>query len=233
MGSYSVVTADGQMYGPTDEATLAQWAREGRIDASTVLHSHDTGQRMWANSVQSLGAGSRLVAGRRQYDVAAPVASRTVGGFTRAMPAGIQYAGPMTGYAGHSLTRFPVAGTVLLSYITFGIFPWIHFGLMHDKMPKNRPDDPSAVKAILFHLIPFFNFYWLFFERLRLMDRVDEQRRFAGLPPAAPKGFFIAASVMLFVPFANYVSILILLPIVIGLCQSQVNGLVDATRGGQ
>ena len=58
-----------------------------------------------------------------------------------------------------------------LSIVTLGIFPWIWFGLMHGKLPKNRPDDPSALRAILFQLIPFFNFYWMFFVNLRMRGR--------------------------------------------------------------
>jgi hypothetical protein len=53
------------------------------------------------------------------------------------------------------------------------------------------------------------------------------------LPPAAPKGLYITTLCLTFVPFVGFLSILILAPIAIGLCQSQVNGLVLATRGPQ
>src|SRR5579862_7489024 len=176
MATYSVVAADGQMYGPADENTLTQWAREGRITGQTQLHSHDTGQRVWAQSVPSLAP----VLGLSPSTVNAMLQRQAGYGATPVQA--LQYAGPMdAAIAGHSLTSFPVVATVLLTYCTFGIFPWIHFGLMHDKLPKVRANDPSAVKAILFHLIPLFNIYWLFFERLRLMDRIDEQRRIVGL----------------------------------------------------
>ena len=44
MATYSVIALDGQRYGPADEATLAQWAREGRLDARTALQNNETGE---------------------------------------------------------------------------------------------------------------------------------------------------------------------------------------------
>ena len=34
METWYVKSADGSVYGPTDRASLVQWAREGRIDPS-------------------------------------------------------------------------------------------------------------------------------------------------------------------------------------------------------
>ena len=73
------------------------------------------------------------------------------------------------------LEPFPVAASVLLHFITLGLFSFFHLNLLHGKLPKVRPDDPSAGKAIGFMFIPFFNFYWVFFSYNRLCLRVDEQ----------------------------------------------------------
>src|SRR5437773_4130043 len=55
MATYSVIAHDGKMYGPADEMSLSQWAREGRISAHTTLHCHETGARLVAGALPSLG----------------------------------------------------------------------------------------------------------------------------------------------------------------------------------
>jgi hypothetical protein len=74
---------------------------------------------------------------------------------------------------------------IFLHCITLNIFPIIRFNLMHGRMPRLRPDDPSAGKAIGFLFIPFFNLYWFFFTYLRLVTRINEQRVLRGLPAAS------------------------------------------------
>lgn len=224
MPTYSVIAPDGQMYGPADEATLVQWARDGRISAQTPLHCHETNARLMSPMVPSLVPFVGLPQPMVNSLVQAP--------YPQAQgPGGMQlgYAGPQTVVAWHQLSHFNVALVVVFHLLTFGIFSWIFFNVMHGKLPKNRHDDPSAAKAVLFFLIPLFNLYWHFFSYLRLMDRIDEQRAAAGLPPAANKGLFITASVLMFIPFANYVSIFILMPVFFGTLQSNVNGLVAGT----
>ena len=38
---------------------------------------------------------------------------------------------------------------LLLTIVTLGIFPIIHFGLIHGKLPRNRRDDPTAGAAVV------------------------------------------------------------------------------------
>jgi len=124
----------------------------------------------------------------------------------------------------HTVERFPVWATGLLHFFTFGLFSLIHFSLIHDRLPKATHDDPSAGKAIGFQFIPFFNLYWIFFNTLRLSDRLDLQLRLRGLPKHAPRGLMIACCIFTIVP---YISLLIGFPVMwtIGACrlQSTVN----------
>lgn len=55
---YYVIAPDGQKYGPADVPTLAQWAQEGRLDASTMLESALDGSRSPAASVPGIIAAS-------------------------------------------------------------------------------------------------------------------------------------------------------------------------------
>jgi hypothetical protein len=48
-------------------------------------------------------------------------------------------------------------------------------------MPKIRRDDPSGTYALMAHLVPLYNIYWIFFHHLRLCDRINEQRQFREL----------------------------------------------------
>ncbi|HEU4727535.1 MAG TPA: hypothetical protein VFT22_06595, partial [Kofleriaceae bacterium] len=63
----------------------------------------------------------------------------------------------------HALRPFPVWLVGLLNVLTFGLFPFIHFGLMHDRLPRAAHNDPSAGKAIGYQFIPYYNLYWIFF----------------------------------------------------------------------
>lgn len=78
------------------------------------------------------------------------------------------------------LTSFSPAGAIILSIVTFGIFPWIYYPLQHSKFPKVKPDDPSGAKAFWFQWIPLFNIYWFFVMWPRLIDRVNFQFRLRG-----------------------------------------------------
>ncbi len=51
---YYVIAPDGQKYGPADVATLAQWAQDGRLDASTMLESALDATRVPAASVPGI-----------------------------------------------------------------------------------------------------------------------------------------------------------------------------------
>ena len=123
------------------------------------------------------------------------------------------------------------AAVVLLNYVTLGIFNLIWFGLMHDKMPKIRHDDPSAGKAIGFMFIPFFNLYWMFFMYCRLCDRIAEQRELRGLPGESLRGLAIAACVVSLIPYVGCcVGPFIMWPIFVGMLQAKVNELVQVTQ---
>lgn len=126
--------------------------------------------------------------------------------------------------AAHSVKRFPVWAVGALNLLTFGLFPLIHFGMIHDRLPRAAHNDPSAGKAIGFHFIPYFNLYWVFFSARRLCDRLTLQFRLRDLPDRAPKGLLTAACVLTVVP---YVNLIIGIPVLwtIGVCvlQSKVN----------
>jgi hypothetical protein len=79
---------------------------------------------------------------------------------------------PPNANGGHGLTSFPVPLVILPHYMTCGLFPLIWLNLMHGKLPRIRPDDPSAGKAVGFCFIPFFNLYWIFFTFRRLCLRI-------------------------------------------------------------
>lgn len=48
---YYVLWADGRRFGPCDEATLLQWAKEGRITPYSELENADTGARLSAETL--------------------------------------------------------------------------------------------------------------------------------------------------------------------------------------
>jgi len=124
----------------------------------------------------------------------------------------------------HTVQPFPVWLVGILNLLTLGLFPLIHFGLLHDKLPRAAHNDPSAGKAIGFQFIPYFNLYWVFFSALRLADRLTLQFRLRGLPYRAPRGMLLTACIFGVIP---YVNLLIGLPIMwtIAVCmlQSSVN----------
>ena len=236
MPSYSVIAADGQAYGPADEATLALWAREGRLLADTMLQCHETGAHSPARAVAALqpylGLSPQMV--NNLIQTAAPPAPQVHPQAGAALPYAQPYGYAPQAYAvpGHALEAFNTPVTVLLHFVTFGIFSWIHFGLLHDRLPRVRHDDPSGAKAICFYFIPFFNIYWLFFENIRICDRINEQRRIAGLPETAPKGLAIAYGVLCCIPYLNLlIGHPILGAIYFGTLRANVNELVHATRG--
>jgi hypothetical protein len=139
----------------------------------------------------------------------------------------------------HALRPFPVWLVGILNLLTFGLFPMIHFGMMHDKLPRAAHNDPSAGKAIGYQFIPYYNLYWIFFSSLRLCDRLSLQLRLRGLQARAPRGLVLAACVVSVIP---YVNVLIAFPVLwtIAACmlQSTVNQVAslratewDATLG--
>ena len=124
----------------------------------------------------------------------------------------------------HTLRPFPVWLVGLLNLLTAGLFPFIHFGLLHDRLPRASHNDPSAGQAIGYQFIPFYNLYWTFFNALRLCDRLTLQLRLRGLPERAPRGIVLAACIVGVIPYMSLViGIPILWTISVCMLQSTVN----------
>jgi TM2 domain-containing membrane protein YozV len=51
---YSVIGSDGSKYGPIDSQTLQTWASQRRINPSSVIEIHDTGQQVPASQLSFL-----------------------------------------------------------------------------------------------------------------------------------------------------------------------------------
>jgi hypothetical protein len=128
----------------------------------------------------------------------------------------------------HSVKRFPVWAVGVLNLLTFGLFPLIHFGMIHDRLPRAAHNDPTAGKAIGFQFIPYFNLYWVFFSSRRLADRLSLQFRLRGLPDRGPKGLLTAASVLTVIPYVNLViGFPIMWTIAACVLQSKVNRVAE------
>ncbi|HEX8913230.1 MAG TPA: DUF4234 domain-containing protein [Humisphaera sp.] len=260
--TYWLLATDGNRYGPVEDATLAQWARDGRVVLGSVLQHEGSGAQLYASQVPAVAAvfspaGYADPYGGHPYPShtaqAQPYVAQPLGAYAYGQPvpaygpavypqpAGhhqpLAYANPYLQPAGphaavHSLTQFNVALMVLLTIVTFGIFPVVHFGLMHGKLPRNRVDDPTAGTAVGLHFVPIFGVYWMFFVNLRLIDRLNEQRAYAGLRPGHFKGLFLAAAIVLLVPYVNVFAV-VLFPVYLCQIQGMVNELVRVTRGQQ
>jgi hypothetical protein len=137
----------------------------------------------------------------------------------------------------HRLTAFSVAGLVLLHFVTFGVFPLVHFNLMHDKLPKLRRGDPSAFTAVGLSFVPIVNLLWFFFTFRRLCVRINEQRRFRDLEETAPQTLAVMVPTLLvcgfggtILPLTGWVvlgaSLYVLIPVFIAVLQASVNELV-------
>lgn len=136
----------------------------------------------------------------------------------------------------HRLVPFETAVVVILGIVTLNIFTVIYHGLKHSRLPKVRPDDFSAGRAIGFLFIPFFNFYWIFVFWTRLVQRINFQFKLRGqLPPVAEElGVAVAIlTILSMIPVLGIVTAavnwLILLPILSAQIQSAANRL---TAGG-
>jgi hypothetical protein len=142
--------------------------------------------------------------------------------------------------ANHSMRTFPIWGVGVLNVLTLGLFPLIHFGLMHNRLPRAAHNDPSAGKAIGFQFIPYYGLYWMFFSSLRLSDRLNLQLRLRNRPERAPKGLLIAACITCVIPYFALVAIPTIWTVAVCLLQSTANKVAelpptswDATDIGQ
>jgi len=126
----------------------------------------------------------------------------------------------------HRLNSFPIWALVLLHYVTFGIFSIVWLNIYHGKMPKRRPDDPSAGKAVGFLFIPFYNLYWLFVTHIRLCERLGEERKNCGLEDDETRSLAIVTCVLHVIPCINYLSLFAVYPIFASFVQASVNEIV-------
>jgi hypothetical protein len=94
-------------------------------------------------------------------------------------------------YSQHQLQEFPTWAVIVLSIVTLGIFGVVYHGMKHSKLPKVRPDDFGAGKAIGFLFIPFFNLYWTFVFWNRLADRINFQYKLRAAPPPVSRDLAI------------------------------------------
>lgn len=201
MSSYHI-GKNGKQTGPFDEETIRQQIATGALKTSDLCWRE--GMTNW----QSIGTvfGFTQQAGTPPPPLARPIETAP------SRP--------------HQLTTFPVALAILLHYVTFGIFTLVWLNLMHGKMCRVRPDDPSAGKALGFCFIPFFNYYWIFFTYRRLCLRIDEQRDLYGLPPGNLRGLATTACIFHVIPYINMLfGYTLVMPIFIGMMQSSVNQL--------
>jgi hypothetical protein len=136
--------------------------------------------------------------------------------------------GERVALSAHQVTSFPVWAAALLHFFTFGLFSLIHFGQLHDRLPKATSTDPSAGKAIGYSFIPYFNFYWVFFNSMRLCERLNLQFALRGERPIAPRGLMLACSILTVIP---YINLIIGIPLLwtLGVCflQSAVNRVAE------
>lgn len=133
--------------------------------------------------------------------------------------------------AAHSMRTFPVWAVGVLNVATFGLFPLIHFGLMHNRLPQAANNDPSSGKAIGFQFIPYFGLYWMFFSSLRLADRLNLQLKLRNRHERAPKGLLIAACVTCVIPYFALVAIPTIWTIAVCLLQSTANKVARLAPG--
>ena len=126
----------------------------------------------------------------------------------------------------HSIFEtFSVGGAIVLHFVTLGIFTIIFMGLKHTRLPRIRPDDFRAGRAIGFLFIPFYNFYWIFVFWLRLVDRINFQFRLRNLALPINRGLVLAAVIVGIIPYVGIISWLALYPVVVAQVQGACNQL--------
>jgi len=142
-------------------------------------------------------------------------------------------AGERAALAHHEIEAFPVWATLLFHYLTLGVFSVVHISMLHGRLPQAERDDPSAAKAVGFSFIPYFNLYWVFFNPLRLADRLNLQLRLRGRPDAVPRGLIIACSVISMIPYLGwFLGVFFLWPIAVAYFRSAANTLAALSHDG-
>ncbi len=144
----------------------------------------------------------------------------------------------------HTLSQFSIVGLLLLHFLTMGVYSVIHLGLMHDRLPKIRKSDPSGFVSVALSMVPFVNLVWLFFSLRRLCVRLNEQRRFAGLPEDVPQTLAVVVATLLtcgtvatILPITGWVvlgaTLSVLAPVFLATVQASVNELVALEDSSQ
>jgi hypothetical protein len=148
-------------------------------------------------------------------------------------PAGDPYINPRTlgpaervALGDHQLEAFPVWAAGILHLVTGGLFSIIFYGIQQGRMPRAAHNDPTTGQSIGFQFIPFFNFYWTFFNSLRLCDRITLQYRLRGVNDEAPRGLVLASSVCSMIPYINLLSLFVLWTVSTCLLQWKINQLI-------
>lgn len=229
MDSYSVLGANGQVYGPVNEECLKTWARQGRVKQSTLIRCRKTGRMSPARNIPFLTGTwvTKPMSSDLVWD--APLAGTGVWPepYTPETAAPAPDAGAFATM--HSLRRFPALPAGLLHIVTLGLFTTIYFNVMHGNLPKTRHNDPGAFKALARLLIPFYNVYWFFFTHIRLCDRIAEMRLRLGLEEKNHRLQAIGMCISLFIPYAGWLLYLILGAVFFGSLQASVNEVVRAS----
>jgi hypothetical protein len=141
--------------------------------------------------------------------------------------------GDRAALAHHEVEAFPIWATLLLHYLTLGLFSVVHISLLHGRLPQAERDDPTAAKAVGFSFIPYFNLYWVFFNPLRLADRLNLQLRLRGLPDGVPRGLVIACSAVSVIPYLGwFIGVFFLWPIAVAYFRSAANTLAALSHDG-
>ena len=186
-----------------------------RDDSDAIRHQLETTNKE-AETLRSENDAMRqqLLAMRRGDIQVAPAANVYAGNLAQLSP------GERVALSQNQVEAFPVWATGILHVITLGLFSLIHFGRIHGQLPRATDNDPSAAKSIGFTFIPYFNFYWVFFNSMRLAERLNLQLRLRNEEPDAPWSMMIACSVLTVIP---YINLLIGIPILwtIGVCLLQ------------
>jgi hypothetical protein len=133
----------------------------------------------------------------------------------------------------HGLTSFSTGVAILLHFVTLGIFTVIYQGLKFSKLPRVKPDDFEAGKAIGFLFIPFYNYYWLFRFWLGLTDRINFQFKLRGEAPPVSRGLALTTAILTVIPYVGFLGFLFVMPFLIAQLQGATNRLAAENEGAQ
>jgi hypothetical protein len=115
---------------------------------------------------------------------------------------------------------------VVLASFVCGLVPLIYIPMIHDKLPKERDNDPSFGMALIFLLVPVLNiFYGLWLVMRRLALRINEQLEQRGLEGNLPDP--LMWMILMCIPCANIVGAVMYFMWLFQM-QTKINELVQA-----